>query len=162
LPAPERVPFLVVQQPAAQRVTSNRHLHDAAPATMLLADLQSITAYEVYVWLLRLLISVAVSTSVVVSASRLLIIAKFCFYSCKSRWWRSPEAAYAFATLPSELHAKPELYPTVAVQLPMFNELSVCETIINCACELHWPRSRLCVQVRQVPAHAAPLRLARG
>jgi hypothetical protein len=35
----------------------------------------------------------------------------------------------------------------VAVQLPMFNERAVCQSIIDSACELAWPRERFCVQV---------------
>ncbi|CAF1149063.1 unnamed protein product [Adineta ricciae] len=38
-------------------------------------------------------------------------------------------------------------YPFVAVQLPMKNEIECCEAIINHACNLDWPRSRLFVQV---------------
>jgi len=38
-------------------------------------------------------------------------------------------------------------FPTVVVQLPMFNEREVCQNIIDAACELRWPRSRLLVQV---------------
>ena len=35
----------------------------------------------------------------------------------------------------------------VAVQLPMFNEISCCKTIIDAACQMDWPASRLYVQV---------------
>lgn len=38
-------------------------------------------------------------------------------------------------------------FPYVAVQLPMFNEASCCKNIIDCACLLDWPRSRLLIQV---------------
>ena len=38
-------------------------------------------------------------------------------------------------------------FPKVVVQLPMFNELSVCGDVIDKACALDWPRSRLLIQV---------------
>ena len=38
-------------------------------------------------------------------------------------------------------------YPRVTVQLPIFNELYVCERLIDAACELDWPRERLEIQV---------------
>ncbi len=38
-------------------------------------------------------------------------------------------------------------YPTVVVQLPMFNEREVCRQVIDACCELEWPRDALMVQV---------------
>jgi hypothetical protein len=38
-------------------------------------------------------------------------------------------------------------YPTVVVQLPMFNEREVCRQVIEACCELEWPRDALMVQV---------------
>ena len=38
-------------------------------------------------------------------------------------------------------------YPLVAIQLPMMNEIECCESAIECACNLDWPKSRLVVQV---------------
>lgn len=35
----------------------------------------------------------------------------------------------------------------VAIQLPMFNERAVCQAIIDCCAELHWPPQRLKIQV---------------
>jgi hypothetical protein len=40
-----------------------------------------------------------------------------------------------------------DAFPKVVVQLPMFNEREVCGDIIDKACELDWPRSRVLVQV---------------
>ena len=40
-----------------------------------------------------------------------------------------------------------ETFPKVVVQLPMFNEREVCGEIIDKACALDWPRSRMLVQV---------------
>ena len=38
-------------------------------------------------------------------------------------------------------------YPLVAIQLPMMDEIECCESAIECACNLEWPKSRLLVQV---------------
>lgn len=38
-------------------------------------------------------------------------------------------------------------FPQVAIQLPMFNERAVCQAIIDCCAELHWPPQRLKIQV---------------
>jgi cellulose synthase/poly-beta-1,6-N-acetylglucosamine synthase-like glycosyltransferase len=38
-------------------------------------------------------------------------------------------------------------YPLVAIQLPMMDEIECCESAIECACNLDWPKSRLVVQV---------------
>ncbi|CAM4840731.1 unnamed protein product [Rotaria magnacalcarata] len=38
-------------------------------------------------------------------------------------------------------------YPFVAIQLPMMNEIHCCESAIECACKLYWPKTRLLVQV---------------
>jgi beta-mannan synthase len=40
-----------------------------------------------------------------------------------------------------------EKYPMVAVQLPMMNEKEFCLSMIMCACNLDWPKSRLIIQV---------------
>ena len=57
-----------------------------------------------------------------------------------------PEDLYSHAPLP-DMDALPEAYPRVVVQLPMFNEREVCRQVIDAACEMEWPRSRLLVQV---------------
>ncbi len=41
----------------------------------------------------------------------------------------------------------PAVYPTVCVQLPMFNEHAVAERVIEAASQLDWPADRLTVQV---------------
>ena len=38
-------------------------------------------------------------------------------------------------------------FPAVVVQLPMFNEKAVCRHVIDAACALDWPRSKLRVQI---------------
>jgi cellulose synthase/poly-beta-1,6-N-acetylglucosamine synthase-like glycosyltransferase len=41
----------------------------------------------------------------------------------------------------------PAVYPTVCVQLPMFNEHAVAQRVIEAACEMIWPADRFSVQV---------------
>lgn len=41
----------------------------------------------------------------------------------------------------------PEVYPTVCVQLPMFNEHAVARRVIEAAANLQWPADRLSIQV---------------
>lgn len=53
---------------------------------------------------------------------------------------------------PSPLPSPP---PQVAIQLPMFNERAVCQSIIDSCCELAWPRERFCVQVLDDSTDAA-------
>lgn len=41
----------------------------------------------------------------------------------------------------------PKIYPTVCVQLPMFNEHAVVRRVIEAAATMAWPADRLCIQV---------------
>mgnify|MGYP000867926158 CR=1 FL=1 len=41
----------------------------------------------------------------------------------------------------------PAVYPTVCVQLPMFNEHAVARRVIEAAANMHWPKDRLSIQV---------------
>jgi cellulose synthase/poly-beta-1,6-N-acetylglucosamine synthase-like glycosyltransferase len=43
--------------------------------------------------------------------------------------------------------AAPERYPTVTVQLPLFNERFVVERLLDAAARLDWPAHRLEIQV---------------
>jgi len=40
-----------------------------------------------------------------------------------------------------------DVFPTVVIQLPMFNETDVCQHVIHCASEIEWPRSKLLIQI---------------
>ena len=106
------------------------------------------TVYELYVALLRAVISLAVGLSVLVSLDRLWHVLKCAAVTSRAKWTgRKPEDAFQHKTLPNaDLDGL--LYPRVAVQLPMFNERAVCQAIIDSTCEMHWPHSRLRVQVR--------------
>jgi hypothetical protein len=59
---------------------------------------------------------------------------------------RKPEDYFQFASLPDPVVCG-DLYPRVAIQLPMFNERAVCQAAIDSACEQTWPKGRLFVQV---------------
>jgi len=53
-----------------------------------------------------------------------------------------PTQDEVFLSIPCKLD-----YPFVAIQLPMMDEIECCESIIECACSLDWPKSRLYIQV---------------
>lgn len=48
---------------------------------------------------------------------------------------------------PEQSGRLPAVYPTVCVQLPMFNEHAVARRIIEAAANMHWPKDRLSIQV---------------
>ena len=52
-------------------------------------------------------------------------------------------------TLQDVLPSSPDTldYPFVVVQLPMRNEIECCASIIECVCNLNWPKTRFLVQV---------------
>lgn len=41
----------------------------------------------------------------------------------------------------------PDVYPSVCIQLPMFNEHAVARRVIEAAAKLQWPKDRICIQV---------------
>ena len=101
--------------------------------------------------LLQAFVAVAAFLSALVAADRM-----FHFYVAV--YWRhvakKDPAAEKWKTfaLPrtSELtsaRAARDAFPKVVVQLPMFNEREVCGDIIDKACQLDWPRSRVLIQV---------------
>eukprot|EP00850_Spirogloea_muscicola_P016375 SM000132S26890 [mRNA] locus=s132:212711:215874:- [translate_table: standard] len=93
--------------------------------------------------LLQALVGLTSFLSSLVAADRL-----FHFYL--ALYWhlsrRKPEAAFKCTPLPDPARSGDD-YPTVVVQIPMFNEKEVCEQVIDAACELHWQRECLMVQV---------------
>lgn len=73
-------------------------------------------------------------------------MAKYCALAAwRHLYHTAPELRAAQDPLPPD--DDPAAWPRVAVQLPMFNERAVCQAIIDCACMLTWPASRLVVQV---------------
>eukprot|EP01023_Acetabularia_acetabulum_P061240 TRINITY_DN7394_c0_g2_i1.p1 TRINITY_DN7394_c0_g2~~TRINITY_DN7394_c0_g2_i1.p1 ORF type:complete len:516 (+),score=79.38 TRINITY_DN7394_c0_g2_i1:199-1746(+) len=105
-----------------------------------------LTAYDVYVETLRYVINFMVLLSLVVAVDRLSHVVKYLLLKLKAKTWGPPESKLKLRPLPDPIHFSQQ-FPKVAVQLPMFNERSVCQTIIEHACKLEWPRDRFCVQV---------------
>ncbi|GAB4820248.1 hypothetical protein N2152v2_007294 [Parachlorella kessleri] len=100
--------------------------------------------YEVYVVFFHAAVQLAVLLSLLVSADRILNICKYGYIKLRQKvTGKAPEDYWNYQILPAD----PNQYPKVAVQLPMFNERAVCQAIIDCCCELHWPSNRLKVQV---------------
>lgn len=105
------------------------------------------SVYDFYVAVLEAVLSVAVALSVLISLDRLFHVVKYVHFKLKARLLgKRPEANFRFAAFPDATQF-PELYPKVAVQLPMFNERSVCQAIVDHSCALQWPHGRLTVQV---------------
>eukprot|EP00850_Spirogloea_muscicola_P022905 SM000317S12250 [mRNA] locus=s317:110226:113283:- [translate_table: standard] len=92
---------------------------------------------------MRALVGLTSFLSSLVAADRL-----FHFYL--ALYWhlsrRKPEAAFKCSPLPDPARSGVN-HPMVVVQIPMFNEKEVCEQVIDAACELHWQRECLMVQV---------------
>lgn len=123
---------------------------------MLYTFLGVSTFYELYVGLLKASIAAAVAASVLISLDRLIRVAKY--LKIVVRTWLSgvrPEDAFSARPLPDLVRGS-GAYPRVAVQLPMFNERSVCQQCIASSCELIWPRDRFCVQVGGAGSPARP------
>ncbi len=117
-------------------------------AVTLLASGQFRAVYGAYVALLQSLVLLAVALSLVVSIDRVLKVARHALILLHCAWTRRrPEQRFSARPLP-DAAVYAALYPSVAVQLPMFNEAAVCQAIIDSVCELAWPRARFCVQVR--------------
>lgn len=126
---------------------------------MVFAPAYGMTAYDVYVYCLEVLISVAVATSVIVAVDRLFHVVKWVQLKLKSKvTGRSPVSLrYKHRALPDPV-AYGSLYPKVAVQVPMFNERAVCQAVIDHTCALKWPKESLMVQVGFSPGRESSCR----
>ncbi|GAB2229419.1 hypothetical protein Droror1_Dr00023559 [Drosera rotundifolia] len=60
---------------------------------------------------------------------------------------RKPEKRYKWEALKEDLESGNSNYPTVLVQIPMYNEREVYQLSIGAACGLSWPSDRLIIQV---------------
>jgi hypothetical protein len=78
---------------------------------------QSITIYELYVLCLRSLISFSILASVLVSAARLLTLAKYVVYMIRTCVWKHPEDYLDYSALPEDAKTNYERFPHVAVQV---------------------------------------------
>lgn len=104
-------------------------------------------AYDVYVAVLNTLISLGVALSVIQCADSMFEMVKFVQYKMKSKLTgKEPRAYYNYVPMPDASTAG-HAYPQVAVQLPMFNERAVCQSVIDHCCAMRWPRERMHVQV---------------
>ena len=115
---------------------------------MLYASSYVTTLYDAYVAVLECTISIVVALSVLISIDRLFQIVKYVLLKLNARLLnKHQESCFRCLPFPDPLQF-PEQYPKVAVQLPMFNERAVCQSIIDHCCSLVWPAGRLTVQVR--------------
>ena len=107
------------------------------------------TIYEVYLLVLRTLITVTVLSSCVVSISRLLNVCKFVYYNIKSKIFKSPENYFAFKTLPEDVADKcfSDPFPHVAVQVCLI-KTEFCHPCVVCT------RSSSNTYDRRLPSNA--------
>ncbi|TKY48610.1 Glucomannan 4-beta-mannosyltransferase 2 [Spatholobus suberectus] len=62
-------------------------------------------------------------------------------------FWKKPEQRYDYKPLQDDVELGSSHFPTVLVQIPMFNEREVYKVSIGAACGLSWPADRLVIQV---------------
>ncbi|KAL0309592.1 UNVERIFIED_CONTAM: Glucomannan 4-beta-mannosyltransferase 9 [Sesamum radiatum] len=60
---------------------------------------------------------------------------------------RKPDKRYKWEPLKDDLELGNSAYPTVLVQIPMYNEKEVYQLSIGAACGLSWPSDRIIIQV---------------
>lgn len=97
---------------------------------------------------LQAFVAVCAFLSSLVAADRMFHVYIALYWRLLSR--KKPIDKWAHAELPPSdgvTADNVQAFPKIVVQLPMFNEKEVCQNIIDRACELEWPRSRIMVQV---------------
>ncbi|KAG4961197.1 hypothetical protein JHK87_037830 [Glycine soja] len=62
-------------------------------------------------------------------------------------FWKKPEQRYNYKPLQDDVELGSFIFPTVLIQIPMFNEKEVYKVSIGAACGLSWPSDRLVIQV---------------
>ncbi|XP_027344299.1 glucomannan 4-beta-mannosyltransferase 2-like isoform X3 [Abrus precatorius] len=62
-------------------------------------------------------------------------------------FWKKPEQRYNYHPIQDDVELGSSNFPTVLVQIPMYNEREVYKVSIGAACALSWPANRLVVQV---------------
>lgn len=108
------------------------------------------TAHQLWVLLLRTLLNITLPLSCVVAAEHARRIAIYACCAVREAYTgQRPADKYARRLLPHDVGEAAQ-FPAVAIQLPIFNERAVCQNLVDAACRLHWPASKLHVQVRQV------------
>lgn len=102
--------------------------------------------WDLYTNVLRASISVATFLSLLVSLDRIHLVLRYMQVRLVQLFTgKRPIDKFNYRPLPDLDNT--DGYPRVAVQLPMFNERAVCQTVIDSACELNWPTKRFRVQV---------------
>ncbi|KAF7823282.1 glucomannan 4-beta-mannosyltransferase 2-like [Senna tora] len=62
-------------------------------------------------------------------------------------FWKKPHQRYRFEPIQDDVELASSNFPSVLVQIPMFNEREVYKVSIGAACGLSWPSDRLVIQV---------------
>ncbi|XP_061345338.1 glucomannan 4-beta-mannosyltransferase 2 isoform X2 [Gastrolobium bilobum] len=62
-------------------------------------------------------------------------------------FWKKPEQRYKYEPIQDDVELGSSNFPTVLIQIPMFNEREVYKVSIGAACGLSWPTDRLVIQV---------------
>lgn len=105
------------------------------------------TVHQLWVLFLRTLLHITLPLSCLVAAEHAKRIAIYAYVKGKQYWTgQRPQDKYPQRQLPRDT-SDASLFPRVAVQLPIFNERAVCQTLVDAACRLQWPLSKLHVQV---------------
>ncbi|CAA0815004.1 Glucomannan 4-beta-mannosyltransferase 2 [Striga hermonthica] len=98
--------------------------------------------------LLRVSVYICLAMSIMVFLERLymgvvIVLVKL--------FWKKPEKRYKFEPMcdddDDDIEIGSEAFPTVLVQIPMFNEKEVYKISIGAACNLSWPSDKLVIQV---------------
>ncbi|KAJ4818030.1 cellulose synthase like [Rhynchospora pubera] len=92
---------------------------------------------EIAVWICMVMSTMLVTEKLIMGAASL--------YSKLFR--RRPHRRYKWVPMREDLEMGTMAYPTVLVQVPMFNERQVYKLSIGAACGLSWPSDRLIVQI---------------
>ncbi|CAH9094180.1 unnamed protein product [Cuscuta epithymum] len=93
---------------------------------------------------LRLAVYICLAMSIMLFVERLymgIVIVLVKIFSGK------PEKRYKWEPMPDVFDVNSAAFPSVLVQIPMFNEKEVYKISIGAACKLSWPSDRLVIQV---------------
>lgn len=103
--------------------------------------------HSLLVGLLKVLEIGALGACTCLALDRLILILNWA--QMEARSWLTGQTTIASnkgSPMPDPDHFA-NLYPRVAVQLPMFNEYELCQDILDIVCSMHWPKNRFIVQV---------------
>ncbi|KAJ4977727.1 hypothetical protein NE237_008507 [Protea cynaroides] len=106
----------------------------------------------VIVPLLRLGVIVCLAMSVMLFIERVYMGVVITFVKL---FGRKPDKRYKWEPLKDDVELGNSAFPTVLVQIPMFNEKEVYQLSIGAACGLSWPSDRIIIQVLDDSTDAA-------